>query len=171
MKEENERLKTVLTQIVKDYQALQMQLFDISQKKDHQEQANAKPLENSTLDHQAEEPELVELSLGTSPSTETKKKNNERTKEEDHQMRSEGLTLGLEYCNYVENSGSDNCSSEKEEAVDQAVERWPPSKMLKSDLRREDDEVAAAHATSVKRARVSVRARCDAPTVCTISCI
>ena len=157
VKEENERLKTVLAQIVKDYQSLQMQLLGAQKQQDHQEQAN---------DRHAKEPELVELTLGTSPSTETRKKD-KLTKEDGDQMRSEGLTLGLEYCN-VENSSSDDCSSEKKEAMNQAVEgRWAASKLLKSNLRGEDDEVSAPQA-NVKRARVAVRARCDAPTVCTI---
>ncbi|XP_077233402.1 WRKY transcription factor 72A-like [Tasmannia lanceolata] len=165
VREENERLKMILARIVKDYQSLQMQFYDIVQ----QEQAK-KCTENASTDEEIEEPELVSLSLGTSSSGHKKeeKMNSCSKGKEDEQMK-EGLTLGLD-CKFEEsNSGQidpplnpspENSSEEVKE--DEVGEPWPPSKILKT-LRSGDDEVSQQ--THVKKARVSVRARCETPTM------
>lgn len=58
-------------------------------------------------------------------------------------------------------SPENSASETKEEDTAAAGETWPPSKALKA-TRSGDDELSQP---SVKRARVSVRARCDTPTV------
>ncbi|XP_058112872.1 WRKY transcription factor 72A-like [Magnolia sinica] len=165
VREENERLKTILARIVKDYQSLQMQFYDILQ----QEQAK-KSTETTSSDQEIEESELVSLSLGTNSSGHKKeeKMSNSSKGKEDEQMK-EGLTLGLD-CKFEEpNSGPvehpSNPSPENsfEEPKEEDVgEVWPPSKILKTLRSGEDEASQQAH---VKKARVSVRARCEAPTM------
>ncbi|XP_038985175.1 WRKY transcription factor 72A-like isoform X2 [Phoenix dactylifera] len=164
VREENERLKTILARIVKDYQSLQTHFFDIVQ----QEQAK-KPVETPPAPNEVEEPELVSLSLGTSSSGHKKeeKVSPDKTKESHEQIEG-GLTLGLD-CKF-EGSGTGtnepgsnlspgNSFEEPKEA--KPGEPWPPSKILKN--LRNGDEVSQQ--PFVKKARVSVRARCDAPTM------
>lgn len=160
VREENQRLKMILAQIVKDYQYLQKQYFDILQ----QEQSK-KALETAEPDG-VEEPELVLLSLGTSS---TGQKKEEINTCKDSGKDGEGLTLGLD-CKFEGTRKSpnehestispDNSSDDPKE--EEPGEPWPPSKILKNP-RNGDDE--GSQQPQVKKARVSVRARCDAPTV------
>ncbi|KAL3528341.1 hypothetical protein ACH5RR_007663 [Cinchona calisaya] len=164
--EENQRLRMHLDRIMKDYRALQMQFQDMV----HQEPN----ISNSTISttHQEthdEEPELVSLSLGMSSS-----KNHGKEKVDDHDDDDgdkEGLALGLD-CRFKlpknqenEQRSPTNPSPEassgevKEEA---AGETWPPQKSLKN-VRNDEDEVSQQN--PAKRARVSVRVRCDTPTM------
>ncbi|XP_065016759.1 WRKY transcription factor 72A-like isoform X1 [Musa acuminata AAA Group] len=160
VREENQRLKMILAQIVKDYQYLQKQYFDILQ----QEQSK-KALETAEPDG-VEEPELVLLSLGTSS---TGQKKEEINTCKDSGKDGEGLTLGLD-CKFEGTRKSpnehdstispDNSSDDPKE--EEPGEPWPPSKILKNP-RNGDDE--GSQQPQVKKARVSVRARCDAPTM------
>ncbi|ERN03816.1 probable WRKY transcription factor 72 [Amborella trichopoda] len=177
VREENERLKTILAQIAKDYQSLQMHFFDIV----HQEQIMIKP-ESEVSNHKTEEPELVSLSLGTTNSStihkkEEKTSNFEKGKEEEEDRQvDEGLSLGLD-CRFnqphrnpieisakveiPERESPENISEEsKEEEIN--TEAWHPNTLLKTSRGPEDEISQQAH---VKKARVSVRARCDAPTM------
>lgn len=175
VREENERLKVLLSRIVKDYQDLRMHFFDVIKK----EETNKKSMDTSTT---AEADELVSLSLGRTLSTssthdhqprkdhhEIMKKN---SKDDDNEVMNEaGLALELG-CRSFEpaaavdhepikvNSSSENNSSGGDPKEDEVTEIWPPSKMLKT----RDDDVSQQQ-THLKKARVSVRARCDAPTV------
>lgn len=165
VREENERLKTLLARIVKDYQSLQMHFFDIVQ----QEQSK-KPSETyspaPTRDAVDEPDHLVSLSLGTSPSL--PKKDEKITRTTSSSKVEEGLTLGLD-CRFEANearTSPSNSVEEKEEEEEEAGEPWPPSKILKSmQPSGGEAEDQAAHQAHVKKTRVSVRARCDAPTV------
>nr|CAD1843103.1 unnamed protein product [Ananas comosus var. bracteatus] len=169
VREENERLKMILARIVKDYQSLHVQFLDIFQ----QDQAKKLPNDTSTnLDDHIEDQELVSLSLGTSSSGQKKEDKLitvSKNKEYD-EPNGGGLTLGLE-CKFEGSSGdkhevpmtnvsSDNSFEEAKEV--EAGEPWPPSKIFKN-IRSGEDEVLQQ--PQVKKARVSVRARCDAPTV------
>ncbi|XP_020097915.1 probable WRKY transcription factor 72 isoform X2 [Ananas comosus] len=169
VREENERLKMILARIVKDYQSLHVQFLDIFQ----QDQAKKLPNDTSTnLDDHIEDQELVSLSLGTSSSGQKKEDkliSVSKNKEYD-EPNGGGLTLGLE-CKFEGSSGdkhevpmtnvsSDNSFEEAKEV--EAGEPWPPSKIFKN-IRSGEDEVLQQ--PQVKKARVSVRARCDAPTM------
>ncbi|KAM0933492.1 putative transcription factor WRKY family [Dioscorea sansibarensis] len=178
VREENERLKMILTRIVKDYQSLQMHFFDIVQ----QEQANKTTETPVSITHDVEDTELVSLSLGTSSTGHKKeeiKPSSSKNKENDHNQVEQVLTLGLQ-CKFEGSSNGPpsndqvpllNLSPEhnieeqnkEEEEEEEAGEPWPPSKILKNNNRNGDDEVAQQ--TPTKKARVSVRARCDAPTM------
>ncbi|RRT81703.1 hypothetical protein B296_00019554 [Ensete ventricosum] len=162
VREENGRLKTILAHIVKDHRYLQKQYFDIVK----QEQSKRPP--ETTYPSDVEEPdELVSLSLGTS-STGQKKEDMISTKKEREEEDGEGLTLGL-HCRFegTRKSPSDHesnlCadSSSEEAKEEEPGEPRPPTEIPKS-LRTDDDEVPQQ--LPVKKARVTIRARCDAPT-------
>ncbi|CAL9059929.1 unnamed protein product [Musa banksii] len=163
VREENDRLKTILAHIIKEYQHLQKQYFDIVQ----QEQSK-RPLETTNPSDVEEPDELVSLSLGTS-STGQKKEDVISTKKE-REEDGKGLTLGLgcrfegtrkRSPNEHESNLCSNSSSE-EAKEEEPGEPRPPTEILMS-LGTGDDEVPQQ--LPVKKARVTVRARCDAPTM------
>ncbi|XP_039143789.1 WRKY transcription factor 72A-like [Dioscorea cayenensis subsp. rotundata] len=180
VREENERLKMILTRIVKDYQSLQMHFFDIVQ----QEQAKKATETPVSITPEVEDTELVSLSLGTSSTGHKKeemKPSSSKNKENDHNQVEQVLTLGLQ-CKFEGSSNGplsndqvplsnlnpdehniEEHKKEEEEEEEEAGEPWPPSKILKNNNRNGDDEVSPQ--THTKKARVSVRARCDAPTM------
>lgn len=164
VKEENERLRLLLARIAKDYQSLQMHFFDILQ------QEETRFTDTASSNQQAkEEPELVSLSLGMT-STEAKKDDKKNTNlsngKEDEKLNGD-LSLGLN-CRFEPSSTEDirtnaNSNNSFEELkVEEPTEIWPPSKILKT-MRSGDDEILQE--SPLKKARVSVRARCDTPTV------
>ncbi|KAI8028798.1 WRKY transcription factor 72A [Camellia lanceoleosa] len=173
VRQENARLKMMLEQIEKDYQSLQTCFIDTIQ---HE---SKKKNDNLSLTHEddIEEPELVSLRLGRSPS-EPKRDSNTNTSSssktrEDQEQLNEDLKLGLDYNFQGSNSKSDCVDHTSDQSKDnsleeivnkeeQAGETWPPSKVLKT-MRSGDDELSQQ--SSLKRARVSVRARCDTPTM------
>ncbi|KAF0910756.1 hypothetical protein E2562_004742 [Oryza meyeriana var. granulata] len=178
VREENERLKTLLSRISQDYRSLQLHFYDVLQK------GHAKKLPDSptTLPTDKEEPEFVSLSLGMS--TSKRKKEDKSTigevkgsTEDFLKTKEAGLSLGLSDCGVSANN-SDKVQPDVmtlspegsfEDAKDDTVEtteQWPPSKMLKN-VRSAGTEAKddIAPQPQVKKARVSVRARCDAPTM------
>ncbi|XP_072999452.1 WRKY transcription factor 72A-like [Typha latifolia] len=159
VREENERLKTFLARIVKDYQSLQLHFNDMVE----QEKAK-RPMEDSVQD-EVDEPGLVSLSLGTSSSG--PRKEEIKSKENCEQIEN-GLTLGLDCRFEGSSSGTNenlglNLSPDNSFEETKEEEGWPPSKVLKN-LRNGDDSESSQQ-PQVKKARVSVRARCDAPTM------
>nr|CAD1824231.1 unnamed protein product [Ananas comosus var. bracteatus] len=164
VREENERLKTILGQIIKGYQSLETKFFDIVQ----QEQAKT-----ANHNHGVEESELVSLSLGMSSREHKKETKTNSSSEEkandkiDEQGLALGLGCGFDGSNYTEPSDCrTNLSSENslEESKEDAKETWPPGKITKS-LNSKGGDSEVSPQPPAKRARVSVRARCDAPTV------
>lgn len=165
VREENERLKVVLAQIVNDYESLQMHFLDIAK------QAAAKKSKYTAPTHQEdEENELVSLSLGRHASE--PKKNEKKTSDlsedvKQHENFDEGPKLGLD-CRFdpsttepiIKASPENSFEAHKEE--EPTTETWPPGKSLKTMRSGEDELLQQNH---LKRARVSVRARCDTPTV------
>ncbi|RRT77344.1 hypothetical protein B296_00005625 [Ensete ventricosum] len=158
VREENEKLKMILTQLTQDYQSLS----DIVQREQAKKPINA--------DEEVEE--TVSLRLGTSSSGQRKEDKMKLVTGKDSERFGGCLTLGLN----MKFEGSDDslkepvlnlssdCSSEELKEEGTGGEPWPPSKAAKS-ARNGDDEVSQQ--PLVKKARVSVRARCDGPTVCT----
>ncbi|CAK9137094.1 unnamed protein product [Ilex paraguariensis] len=164
VKEENERLKMILSRIMKDYQSLKMHFHDNAQLQDPK-----KPADTVPVDQEDEEQELVSLSLGrfSSEPRKDEKKIHETSKiKEDGKHGHGGLELGLD-CRFdpspselPKNLSTKSKSSESKE--EEPTETWPPSKSLKT-VRGEDDDVTFQ--SPLKKARVSVRALCDTPTV------
>ncbi|XVE68056.1 hypothetical protein DITRI_Ditri09bG0038300 [Diplodiscus trichospermus] len=162
VKEENERLKMMLEQIQEDYKSLQLRFFEILQQGAANKSTDTAP--NSEND--APEPDLVSLSLGRcSTDSQKDEKATSSGKMKEEQEIKAGLTLGLDskfqlFSEIVSNPSPENSSDEPKE--DNAVETWPPSKTQKTTTNGDEDVAQQNH---VKRARVSVRARCDAPTM------
>ncbi|KAG2710256.1 hypothetical protein I3760_04G018500 [Carya illinoinensis] len=160
VKEENERLKMMLEKIEKDYQYLQLSFFDIIK----QEAASKRCTESAPSDEQIEEShELVTLCLGRSPrelKRDEKGCNNRpcNSKTIKDLEWKDNLNLGWESTELA----SDPSSKEPNKQIVVAGDTRPPSKTLKT-MRNGDDEISQQ--THVKRARVSVRARCDTPTM------
>ncbi|XVE83849.1 hypothetical protein DITRI_Ditri16bG0120700 [Diplodiscus trichospermus] len=168
VKEENERLKMMLEEIQENYKSLQLRFFEILQ------QGAAKKSTGSSAPSGngdgAPEPELVSLSLGRPPTAGSRK--DEKTSssgktKEDPEIKA-GLSLGLDSkfqlsTETVSNPSPQNSSEEPKEDDNDAGETWQPNKIQKTAKNGDDQEVAQQ--SQVKRARVSVRTRCDAPTM------
>lgn len=182
VREENLRLKTLLQQIEKDYKTLQMKFIDVFQQESNK---NGSPIPTSngaesTTTADDQDQELVSLRLGTSP-TDPKKEDLHVTISSNSSKvtcENDGIKLGLDYnilerlktedgaMGFGQNPGPDKYSFTGKKEDDQAGEKWPPGKVLKTQ-RSGDEEFSQ---TNVKRARVCVRARCDTPTVSPIVC-
>lgn len=180
VREENKRLKTMLSRIVEDYRSLQLHFHEVLEKG----QAKKFSDPSTIMATNNEESELFSLGLGTSTSMHKKEEKNSaaegKGREDFMSIKEEGLSLGLSAC---KDGATDNIakihpdvmnlspevSSEdaKDDAMEAADQQWPSNKTQKN-LRNvgtepEDDIGPLPQA---KKARVSVRARCDAPTVC-----
>ncbi|BBH03915.1 WRKY DNA-binding protein 61 [Prunus dulcis] len=175
VREENQRLKKYLDRITDEYQTLQMQLYDIQEKANKSKDVTiASP--NNIYNPQDDESEMVSLSLGSfssRPKKDEKNKNRSTSSQgKENESDRESLSLGLD-CKYeapkssattteVPLSNSSPASSLEEVPKEEAGQTWPPKKVLKT-ARSAEDEVAQQN--PVKKARVSVRARCDTPTM------
>ncbi|KAE8672420.1 hypothetical protein F3Y22_tig00111841pilonHSYRG00069 [Hibiscus syriacus] len=156
--EENERLKTMIKQIQENYKSLQLRFLEMLQ-------------QGSAIEGAEEEPELVSLSLGRSP-TGSKRDDQKRTTtttnrkteadDDDHNING-GLTLGLELDPKFLLSTENNSELPKEED-DDAGETWQPASKVQKNTSGDHHEEEVGHKSQVKRARVSVRTKCEALT-------
>ncbi|KAK6928220.1 WRKY domain [Dillenia turbinata] len=135
VREENERLKMMLQKIETEYRSLKMKFFDII----HPEAKKQNDNDSAPTRDKCEEPELLSLRLGTSSPSGHKKDEK------------------------ASNSGKSKDQKLNETKGEDAGETWPPSKTSKTMTSPDDNEVSPQ--SQVKRARVSVRARCDTPTM------
>ncbi|KAF8005575.1 hypothetical protein BT93_K0003 [Corymbia citriodora subsp. variegata] len=175
VREENQKLKMYLNQITRDYRTLQMKFYD-AVKQEAGSKKSADAAEGSRREIDWESDELVSLSLGRTTSGSNKLLLEDKNKSlgqgnenpNDHKFE-EGLGLRLDYKFEVSKSGTAESLPDPSpdtsigEAKEVAGETWPPSKVLKTMRTGGDDEVSQQNA--VKKARVSVRARCDTPTM------
>ncbi|GAB2289617.1 hypothetical protein Dimus_023926 [Dionaea muscipula] len=160
--EENQRLRSYLQEIMKDYQALQMKFNEFARQESKSStpptNTNAGAAATTTVLRQADhdEADLVSLRLGRSSSMD---KSNLSTSAAEKGKEPSG---GAETA--VLNSSTENSFDEPKDEQP-GVETWPPasSKLLKNVRTGDDDD--AAHQPPLKKTRVSVRARCDAPTM------
>ncbi|KAI6675690.1 hypothetical protein NL676_003596 [Syzygium grande] len=176
VREENLKLKMYLNQITREYRTLQMKFFDAVKQDDDNKKSAEAAAKGSCREINQESDEFVSLSLGRTTSDskklslEDKSKSLNQVKENtnDHKFE-EGLGLGLDYKFEVSKSGTTESlpnpspDTSIEEAKEEAGETWPPSKVLKTMRAGGDDDVSEQN--PVKKARVSVRARCDTPTM------
>lgn len=143
VKEENEKLKQLISNVVKDYKSLQTHFFQVLQ---HDEAKNLKTEElDNTLKDIKEDPLLVSLSLGRTSSIDSSSESIKEGKR-GFDALNKGLSLGLD-------------SFEEPKKQETIPETWPPSKVLKTIRSSLDEE------RPFKKARVSIRARCDSQTV------
>ncbi|RZB93608.1 probable WRKY transcription factor 72 [Glycine soja] len=158
VKEENERLKMMLERVEKDYHSLQLRFFDI-----HHEDVSKKGLADSSSCHDHETEELVSLCLGRSPMVPKKEArigNSNKLKED----VGPNLTLGLDSkhllsMEVVSDFSPMNSSEQPKEAEEEVTLSTNQSAKVINANDDMSDQMPA------KRARVSVRARCDTPTM------
>ena len=177
VREENERLKFLFASLVKDYQSLETTVFDTLQQ-DKPTQEATKATGTTTTIHE-ESDELVSLSLGVSSSSskgrpmDEKKINSNRIdeeKREDDEDLDKGLALGLDIRfdpppqTEATNHPSPESSFVEGGKEEEPTEMWPPSKVLKT-MKVVDKSGDSHQQTQHKKARVSIRARCDTQTV------
>nr|XP_016432253.1 PREDICTED: probable WRKY transcription factor 72 [Nicotiana tabacum] len=173
---ENARLRMLLEQVEEDYNSLQSRVSNISQPEFNQSASPTCTTENII----AEESELVSLRLGRSPSRIDQFKKDDKKRHSCHS--SDGLKLGLDYNIAV--SKSDPIKPNTDPSPDKVLETktvdaresGPTSEIVKT-MRRGDNEVSQPSPSvkragddevsqpNVKRARVSVRTKCDYPTI------
>ncbi|XP_062111670.1 WRKY transcription factor 72A-like isoform X2 [Humulus lupulus] len=201
VKKENERLKLVLSRLLKDYQSLQTHFFEILRNQEAKDKTNEdiKPLMKindsiTAADHNNNHDQLS-LSLGRTssasttthtdrePRTNNEKKSSISTSSKGNDDYREGLhsnsgklALGLgtgststddhQMMKKSTSSDDDILEDNKEEATTEPTEMWPPSKVPIKTVRSEGEENdGVSQVSPLKKARVSVRARCDTPTM------
>lgn len=167
VREENQRLRVHLDQIMKDYQTLQKKFQDILHQQQETSTIVPTVINNNNEPQINDESELVSLSLGRTSSTELVKK---EKRSSTPTKSAEGLGLGLEYGKFdlssatqAESSVNPSTDNSLEEAKDEAGETWTPQKPPTP--KRNGDEQEVLQQNPAKKTRVSVRVRCDTPTV------
>nr|CAB3469483.1 unnamed protein product [Digitaria exilis] len=179
VREENKRLKTMLSRVEEEYRSLQLHFNDVLQQGQTKKLADPATAAMPIVD--MEEPEFVSLRLGRSTGLH-KKEETKSSASEGKGMRSEdsmninegGLSLGLSDCKVGATNNaktiqpdvltlSPEGSSEdaKDDAMETGDQQWPPSKMLKNSkaIGTEGTEDDIGPLPQAKKARVSVRAR------------
>jgi hypothetical protein len=166
VKEENERLKMMLSRVEKDYNSLQLRFFDIVNK----EVSNKVVEDSSTSPNEIdEEPELVSLCLGRSPNEYKKEvkidQNSNKPKEKDDMEVNLSLGLDSKYMlsmELVSDLSPMNSSEELPKEVEEKGTLLSSTNKSPKVINVDDD---ISDQMPAKRVRVSVRAKCDTPTV------
>ncbi|GAU25993.1 hypothetical protein TSUD_166750 [Trifolium subterraneum] len=167
VKEENERLKMMLSRVEKDYNSLQLRFFDIVNK-----EVSNKGVEEISTSHDEidEEPELVSLCLGRSPNEHKKEakidQNSNKPKEKEDMEVNLSLGLDSKYMlsmEVVSDLSPMNSSEELPKEVEEKGTLLSSSTNKSTKVINVDDDISDQ--MPAKRVRVSVRAKCDTPTM------
>ncbi|KAL0364662.1 UNVERIFIED_CONTAM: WRKY transcription factor 72A [Sesamum angustifolium] len=163
--EENQRLRMCLNRILEDYRTLEMQYRDVIA-----QEAKKSPTTVPTHQDQTEEPELIALSLGRTSSGKIRDERNKVPTVEKSDEGNEGLALGLDckvdvpkMLSQAETTSLNPSPENSLEEVKEEGEEKRKNKAMNNAGDGGDDEVLQQ--SPVKRARVSVRVRCDTPTM------
>nr|AKA27881.1 WRKY protein [Salvia miltiorrhiza] len=163
--EENQRLKMYLDGILKDYRTLQMQYRDVMQ----QEATTKLSPHHHDLMEAAADDGLIDLSLAMSSIDKKRKTPKMNDDIEILDDNKQGLSLGLD-CKFdlpekspIKPSPTLTPENSIEEVKEEAGETWPPKGVKNARDAGGEDEISQQNPT--KRARVSVRVRCDTPTM------
>lgn len=143
-REENERLKELLAKLLKDHKSLQIRVFNVFQQDD------TKMSSQSATQETDKEPELVSLTLGRKSEENEIGNGRYYPKEDEKHKNNQGLVL--------EPQGTKKRSFESSSVEEE------PSKLLKTERTTGDDHEVLPQ-EQLKKTRVSVRARCDTPTM------
>lgn len=156
VREENQRLKKSLDQMMKDYESLKRQFHDITTQREGKKstQTSASTINNDEVE---EVDDMVSLTLGRFSSCDQNKNNTSSERKLDHKL----LELKTPSNNDHIQSPTDSEAKDQEEAG----ETWPPSKALKGLPAPATGEDEVSQQNPPKKTRVCVRARCDTPTV------
>ncbi|XP_041996507.1 WRKY transcription factor 72A-like [Salvia splendens] len=158
--EENQRLKMYLDRILQDYRTLQMQYRDVVQREATTKSPHRSDhdLIGAPADH-----EVIDLNLAMS-SIDRKGEPRKTPKINDNEIGDDkqGLSLGLD-CKFGLPEKSPVIENSVEEVKEEAGETWPPKGVKNGRDGGGEDEISQQNPT--KRARVSVRVRCDTPTM------
>ncbi|XP_074307481.1 putative WRKY transcription factor 31 [Silene latifolia] len=179
MNAENQKLKNMLSQVSQNYNALQMHLVTVmKQQQQHQKGDNTQELEaNMQGKTDDKKPHMVPrqfLDLGPSCNNETVELPSQMVSEQERTLdRSTGSPKNMmEIASRNNNNNNDimlydNGKGIREESPeDSETQGWVPNKVPKLNVPRVNSPVeqAAAEAT-MRKARVSVRARSEAPMI------
>lgn len=181
VRKENERLKTMLSRMVEDHRSLQKQFDVIHQQGRAQNLATGLPECISRADG-IKDPGFVSLRLGTSAGTSKCNNMGEEIKGSTNNSEGRGIPLELSSgCKAVGAAGqsemkvrpdvltlSPGGSSEEDEAAETTTTTSAVSKTAKNPRSTgggTETEEEVAQQPLAKKARVSVRARCDTPTM------
>ncbi|KMT07123.1 hypothetical protein BVRB_6g154510 [Beta vulgaris subsp. vulgaris] len=173
VKEENERLRKLLGQIVKEYQSLEKKISSMERCKPSNETNSSS--NNNNKKHKEEDddgnqqPDLISLTLGSWSSCNNNKKqtisddtlNNKRRKVEDE--GGDQLELGLDYRKFQQNPTISASNSIKNSSFENSKKEH-----VKEDENtscKEGDDQESLHQPQVKKTRVCIRSRCDSPTI------
>ncbi|XP_060215755.1 WRKY transcription factor 72A-like isoform X1 [Lycium barbarum] len=165
-KEENERLKSTLSKIMRDYKSLQMHFQGVAQP--YHKPQYSKDIATSTIVEveEEEEVELVSLSLGRT-SREIKKEydQNEGKNKKHSKLLFDGLDLGLDSrfssdLTKVTKNYDTSENSFEESKKENINEPCPKMARISG-----DDDEDFLQQNSQKKARVSIRAVCDTTTM------
>ncbi|KAI7744072.1 hypothetical protein M8C21_007273, partial [Ambrosia artemisiifolia] len=168
VREENQRLRVSLEQIMNEYQTLQQKFKDILHQQEEASTAATTPINPNNQQANNDESELVSLSLGRTTSTDMTKKDKRCSTPPTKSV--EGLGLGLECGKFevssttqAESSVNPSQDNSLEEAKDEDGETWTPQKPQTPKRSGDDPEVSQQN--PAKKTRVSVRVRCETPTM------
>ncbi|KAI3467385.1 hypothetical protein Pfo_024048 [Paulownia fortunei] len=163
VREENERLKLTLSQIMKDYHSLKMQFNDIIQEDQPKKSTNLAPMAASD-----DESEFFSLSLGrfSGDSRREEKKTNYNESKNQENGKLDGLELGLDWKFHLGNSTEVSKNLRPENSSDESKEEGNndvrASHKSPKTSRSGDDEIFQHN--PLKKPRVSVRAVCNTQT-------
>ncbi|XP_038880077.1 WRKY transcription factor 72A-like [Benincasa hispida] len=173
VREENERLKRYLDEIIKDYETLKRKFHEMT---NHQIREGKKSTQTSgstiNNDHEVEEvDDMVSLTLGRFSTHQNKinTSSSSLTKLDHHDHHQNILDLKQDYIIQTPSMDHHHIQSptNSEPKEEEAGHTWPPGKMSKPDGLPPpaigEDEVSQQNPP--KKARVCVRARCDTPTM------